>query len=104
MSGFDADVHMSQLVMMIAMFFIGPALFKEDNSYLFSIFKFWLFIFPMFFSIIGIFFFFTGPIYAVVGLFDSEYRWLSYLYGYMLIMVLIHCSLNPQQREKLSSL
>lgn len=104
MNGFDPDIHMSQLIIMISMFFIFPALFKEGNSYLFSIFKFWLFIFPMFFSIIGVFFFFMGPIYAVVGLFDSEYRWLSYLYVYMLIMVSIYCFLNTQQREKLASL
>jgi len=60
------------ILILIFLFFIGPQVWREDNSWWFAIVKFWLYTMPKFYAVVGVLFL-VGPAYAIVGIFYHGY-------------------------------
>ena len=84
-----------------------PQMFKDNNSWWFIIFKFWLFLFPSAFVLMGIFAFLVGPVMAIIGLLDQQYSAITLLYIYVIVMFIIVEYIRivkPEWRKKLDTI
>ena len=92
-------------VIILLIVFIGiPQAFKETNSWWFIIIKFWLFLFPAFFTVFGVLAFFIGPITAILGIFLEEYLWVTLLYIYTIAILILSDFINKKYNNWLDKL
>jgi hypothetical protein len=83
----------------IVLFIAIPQAWKEDNSWWFAIIKFYLVIFPFMLGAFGVIGFGGGPIFAIAGIFDSNYMGFTLFYAYFIIMGLIVMYLTDRYKN-----
>jgi len=77
----DVSIQTYVLFTILFLLFIFiPQVHREDNSFIFAIFKFYFGIIPVMFACAGVFGFFVGPICALAGIFKAKLAWVTYLY------------------------
>lgn len=78
-------------ILLIILGILGPQAWREDSTFIEAIFKFWLFVLPLFLGSLGILMVFTGPILALYGLFNTEFIGFTIFYVYFTFLVLLQC-------------
>lgn len=77
-----------------------PFAWKENNSWWFTIIKFYLFIAPFVFAMLGVLIVFTGPIYALYGFTHPEFLPVTIFYTYV-ITILVILDFLPQKYKRI---
>ncbi len=96
--------YLPALILIIGFIFIAPLSWKEENSYIACFIKFWFYVLPSMVFYGGVIFCGVGLIFAIVGLFDSNYLIVTFLYIYVPFIEYISKLINTKYNNILKTL